>query len=131
MENKHYYNLDKLIKIILVDKTESEYYKYYPKTKKWFGLKTEREGIYKIEYSAFTGKIRYKEFFCTTNNIPKEYLFLNAIIYNKPYVHLSFPNDNYKTKRFDSYDEANSYANFIKSKSGCINLDFINPLQLL
>lgn len=104
------YNLDKVISIRLQDKTPSRYYRYKPAHKILFGLFNVGECIEEITF----GKQYNVETFLNEND---SHILYNNVLYTKPRVTITLDNNDHTTKYFDSYQEAQMYANSITIKT--------------
>lgn len=95
-----HYNLEKLIKINLIESYKSTRYCY--KTKKTFlGLTIRKEGFY---YDLF------REYY---DECPEDYFLQDGIVYTKPECTLYYQNNITKTYVFDTLFEAETFRNHI------------------
>jgi hypothetical protein len=103
------YNLEKLIKVSIVDKEKSTWYEYR-KAVKFLGIQLSPEGF----YCTVLG---------TAKNIDKSmFLIIDNVLYEKAECILFFENDHRKTFYFDTYEEAKAKADeFTKDKQYLIS----------
>ena len=92
------YNLDKLIKVVVNDISPAAFI-YFKKEKRFFGALITREGFYEWPFDEFIG-----------TETPKNYIFKNGVLYDKPEVVLVFQEGYKKRYIFDTYEEANNFA---------------------
>lgn len=100
------YNLEKLVSVSVIKEQKSNWYKYRNQ-KKFLGIVTQKEGI----YYCFLGNT-YEGL-----EAPEYHTLRDGIIYEKPMVILYFT-DKSTSKCFDTYEQAESYANNIKNQVG-------------
>lgn len=99
MKDIEYFNPDKIIKAILVDKVESEWYKV-KKEIKLFGIT-----IRKCEIYDFLKNI------CDENEVYKKHILIDGIIYEKPKVIIYFDSNISKTFYLNDYQEGRFFIN--------------------
>lgn len=92
------YNLDKLVKVECNDFYPATWYRY-EKQKKFLGIVTQKEGIYKEILDTYLGF-----------EVPKNHTFKNGIIYENPEVILHYQAGHSKVYYFNSFDEAKKFA---------------------
>ena len=95
------YNLDKLVKIKCNDFYPSKWYRF-EKEKKWFGIVTVKEGIYREIFENYLGV-----------KVPETHTLKNGIVYENPEVVLHYEAGHSKTYYFNSFDEAKKFADEI------------------
>lgn len=92
------YNLEKLVKVSVRNFKRSVWY-YYRKKNELFGISFRKEGFYRQIWSDFVSL-----------EVPKNHIFKDGIVYEKPQVTLHYQSDYSKTYVFDTYNEALSFA---------------------
>lgn len=97
------YNLDKLVKVECNDSYESIRY-YYQDQIKFLGIVIRKEGFYENLYGGYMGL-----------KIPNNHTFKNGIVYEKPEVILHYQDSHSKVYYFNSFDEAQKFADDITS----------------
>ena len=102
MENKIIYNSKSIVSIKLIDKRESVY-NYIPEKKKtWYRSYKPAHFEYFHSY--------------TIEEIEKECIIVDNVAYWKPYVKISFFNDESYKRTFNSFEEAKDFFELIKQK---------------
>ena len=102
------YNLDKLVKVECHDCYLSKWYTYR-KELRIFGIKIRKAGVYDY-FNSYCGP-----------SIPQNHFFEYGNIYEKPEVILHFQAGHSKRYYFDSYSEAQGFANEITENGKLIN----------
>lgn len=95
------YNLDKLIRVRVLTHRESDEFHYMEERKRWWGH-TDKEGI----YYGWTGKYR-------SITPPINHTLTNSIVYENPRVILNYQGDIVKVYHFETYKEAEKFADKI------------------
>lgn len=104
MKYIEYFNTNKIIKVILIDKQESDWYKV-KKELKIFGIKIRNYAVYDIFRNI-----------CDVTEIYKKHIIIDGIIYEKPYVTIYFDSDISKTLYFNDYEQGREYINKFSKK---------------
>jgi hypothetical protein len=95
------FNLEKLVKVKLVDFEKSIWYFYFPhKPKKYFWQSEQKEGIYIESIGGFD----YKK------DILKNHTVKDGIVYINPRVIMYFESNIATEKYFDNIEQAKSFA---------------------
>jgi hypothetical protein len=84
----------------------------YRKRKKFLGITIEKEGLYEFPYSTFREKIDEMPY----HSMLKE----DGNVYWKPNIQISYPNNDFTQKFFETYEEAKEYAKTLADKYGLI-----------
>lgn len=101
-------NKSLITKIELYDKSINTNYQLYPHRTKWFGLVQVPKGFYHT--CGYNGKqTLYSE-----EELCKDYLVIDNVVYNKPYLTIVMKNS-YEDKKFETYDEM---IDFVHKKIG-------------
>ena len=96
------YNLDKLVRVKANDFCRSTYYTYLPE-RKFLGFVTQKEGVYCNYFMRdYDGE-----------EIPKGHILKDNVLYEKPEVRMTFVSGIIASKIFETFEEANSFANEI------------------
>ena len=111
------YNLKQLVSIEIFDKSEDKEYKYLPYKESKLpiggGTFIEKEGIYKAP-----NRLNFYNFVCSEYSdnafFDDHMIGDNKVIYLKPRVIFSFPNDERPTIYFNSFKEAKCYFNKVE-----------------
>jgi len=99
------YNLDKLVKVSLLDFRKSGWYSY--KTEKRFlGFITRKAGIYELSFLGDKDPLM---------EIPKDHVFEDGIVYIKPSVVLHYQADHSKEYFFETFKDAMFFSEQITS----------------
>lgn len=104
MENIEYFNPNKIIKIVLVDKAESDWFKI-KRDIKLFGITIRKCGIYNRLHNLME-----------ENEVYKTHLLIDGIIYEKPYVKIYFDSDISKTFYFNDYENGREHIHRFSKK---------------
>lgn len=101
-----FYNKNKIIKILVCDKRETNNF-YYAKKKKFLGITTITGGF----YTFYHDRLSTEEIKALRSN----YIIENNIIYNLPKIVIYLESDISKKIEFNTYKEASEYVTkFIK-----------------
>lgn len=95
------YNLDKLVKVECNDFYPARWYRY-EKEKKFLGIVIRKEGFYEKIWDEYLGL-----------EVPKNHTLKNGIVYEKPEVILHYQDSHSKVYYFNSFDEAQKFADDI------------------
>ena len=101
------YNLEKLVKIECNDFAKSKWYKY-KKNRKFFGIVTQKEGIYFDIFDIYELSDTYLGM-----EVPKNHTLKNGVVYENPEVILHYQADITKVYYFNSLDEAKKFTDEI------------------
>lgn len=99
MKNIEYFNQNKIIKVILVDKVESKWYKI-KKEIKIFGITIRKYGVYDF----------FKNL-CDEKDVYEKHILIDGIIYKKSEVIIYFDSNISKTFYFNDYQEGRLFIN--------------------
>lgn len=111
----HSYNLEKLIKIAMIDSYLSIQYIYKEEKRSWlFNKVIRKKGIYDV---LMFGRGRI------INELPRSHVLIDKCIYKRLSVVLFFENDYTHTLYFDTLKEAQSFKDEIKEKRKTVWFD--------
>jgi hypothetical protein len=110
---KHIYNLDTVIKINVNDRCKTNRFKFVEEEKKTFWNHGNKAGYITL----WDNYVYSKEELENGKYDGIKFLFVDDEMFYRPYVEVLFPNDIKHIKKFNTYEEAQEYANEIRIKS--------------